>query len=119
MKHGITIFLLLLPLLALNAQARTATKAEEAALRQSMESKLKDPDSAKYRKIKVGGDEDSTICGEVNAKNSFGGYVGYVSFVGFRARLDDGTTVVEVLELDTAESSLARTMCARRGLVAE
>lgn len=38
---------------------------------------LKDPDSAKFRRVKVKWD---TVCGEVNAKNSFGGYVGYRRF---------------------------------------
>jgi len=39
--------------------------------------RLKDPDAAKFRGVKVKWD---TVCGEVNAKNSYGGYVGYRRF---------------------------------------
>lgn len=35
---------------------------------------LKDPDSAKFR-------NQHGMCGEVNAKNGFGGYTGYVRFM--------------------------------------
>jgi hypothetical protein len=44
---------------------------------------LKDPDSAQFRKtylskIESGG---SAICGEVNSKNSYGGYAGFQRFI--------------------------------------
>ena len=43
---------------------------------------LKDPESARFRSIEIrdfqGG---KLICGEVNAKNSYGGYVGYQKFL--------------------------------------
>ncbi len=45
----------------------------QAVLRQ-----LKDPDSASFRNERRG---KMAVCGEVNAKNSFGGYVGYRRFV--------------------------------------
>jgi hypothetical protein len=38
---------------------------------------LKDPESAQFRDLKQYGD---LICGEVNAKNSYGGYVGFEPF---------------------------------------
>ena len=42
---------------------------------------LKDPDSAKFREIKInefnGG---SVICGQINAKNSYGAYTGFKRF---------------------------------------
>lgn len=40
--------------------------------------KLKDADSAKFRNIYV--KDKSLVCGEVNAKNSYGGYSGFVFF---------------------------------------
>lgn len=46
-------------------------------------SQLKDPDSAQFRNeivISPWGLANSVLCGEVNAKNSMGGYVGYRSF---------------------------------------
>lgn len=49
---------------------------------------LKDPDSAKFR-------DQYGVCGEVNAKNALGGYVGYRRFIAVREDLvvvDDGLT---------------------------
>lgn len=58
----------------------TVRKAEDAASAQ-----LTDPDSAKFRNIRYGylvrGKPDHRIvCGEINAKNRMGGYVGYTPF---------------------------------------
>ena len=50
-----------------------------------IEAQLKDPESARYRNVKQVGDY---ICGYVNAKNEFGGYVGFTDF------LIQGQTVV-------------------------
>lgn len=74
-------------------------------VRDSVTKYLKDPDSAKFRNERVfrtkvrhrkfGEVIDSTgiyVCGEVNAKNSFGGYVGYRIYWGeplFRVELED------------------------------
>jgi hypothetical protein len=52
-----------------------------------MQKALKDPDSAQFRNITV--EDQATFdpkvpgiaCGEVNARNSFGGYTGYVDFM--------------------------------------
>ena len=46
---------------------------------------LRDPDSAKFGKIFKGRglSGKQTICGEVNAKNKFGGYTGMTPFVYF------------------------------------
>ncbi len=47
---------------------------------------MKDPDSVKFRNIRffshlVSGHEMPVTCGEFNAKNAFGGYIGYKHFV--------------------------------------
>lgn len=39
---------------------------------------LKDPDSAKFRGVKAF--PNGVVCGEVNAKNSFGAYTGFRAF---------------------------------------
>lgn len=44
---------------------------------------LKDPDSAKFRDVKLY--KSGAVCGSYNAKNSYGGYVGYTHF-GFTAQ---------------------------------
>ena len=38
---------------------------------------LKDPESAQFRNLRINGVD---LCGEVNAKNSFGGYTGFKRF---------------------------------------
>lgn len=49
---------------------------------------LKDPDTAEFRNVVVynvrmnDGSKGYAFCGEVNAKNGFGGYSGYQRFVG-------------------------------------
>jgi len=40
---------------------------------------LKDPDSAKFKGLFTA--RDTFLCGEVNAKNSMGGYTGFQRFV--------------------------------------
>lgn len=65
------------------AQSRPATEAEVERLREALDNRLKDPGSAQLRDVAI---LDSPgmqwACGQVNAKNSFGGYVGYTAFVG-------------------------------------
>lgn len=56
---------------------------------------LKDPNSAIFRDIKlfrvkhIGG-IDTFVCGEVNAKNSYGGYVGFKTFITHNSRVKEG-----------------------------
>lgn len=45
---------------------------------------LKDPSSAEFRNVFVSRKGGApVVCGEVNSKNSFGGYVGFQRFVSF------------------------------------
>lgn len=47
----------------------------EMLAQESVKKILKDPDSAKFQNMKG-------LCGEVNSKNGFGAYTGYVRFIG-------------------------------------
>lgn len=71
----------------------TATLSEPAdsqsiAIREAkayFENTLKDPDSATYSDLVVfnnsaGGTNGYVVCGKINAKNSYGGYVGFRPF---------------------------------------
>ncbi|WP_417283756.1 hypothetical protein [Comamonas sp.] len=52
-------------------------------LRKPVLSQLNDPDSALFRNEVIRGPwkaADSTLCGELNARNKMGGYVGYKKF---------------------------------------
>lgn len=67
-------------LLVLIAAVSLPAVAQEAELKAIVLGTLKDPDSAQFRNLRVvsGG---AALCGEVNAKNSYGGYNGFKSFV--------------------------------------
>lgn len=60
-----------------------------AKAQQAVASSLKDPDSAKFRNVAVKSFGIlKVVCGEVNGKNSYGGYVGFKRFV---AGVNSGT----------------------------
>lgn len=69
--------------------------------------KLIDPTSAQFRKLAVSG---TTICGEVNAKNRMGAYVGfgrfYVDVPAKLAVLDPGFNLEELRLADSLCSSM-------------
>lgn len=71
------------------------------AAQMAVEANLRDPGSAEFRNVVVvRGDSSTAVCGEVNAKNGFGGYTGYTSFVAIgrlvqiQTRRDDGFTTL-------------------------
>jgi hypothetical protein len=60
-----------------NNQEKTISTSSEA-IRQ----KMKDPASAMFRNVRIVNYlEGKLICGEINSKNSYGGYVGFTKFV--------------------------------------
>lgn len=83
--------ILALGILTYASQVPAATKAELIkASQEAVREQMKDPESARFRNIKV---YDITVCGEVNAKNSYGGYNGFKRFFvlgGTVARVEDG-----------------------------
>jgi hypothetical protein len=70
-----------------NAQAESGidTASKELAYieahQDSIKKRLKDPESAQFRNVAVYYDIAPAVCGEVNSKNSFGGYAGFQRFV--------------------------------------
>lgn len=49
---------------------------------------MKDPDSVRFRAVRVVRyGTGAVVCGEVNAKNSYGGYTGFSPFVGAPSRV--------------------------------
>lgn len=83
------IFLIILGLLgAISASAADLTDKEKALVRESVKAKLKDPDSARFKWLPIAGNQTEAdgatmmmYCGVVNARNSFGGYVGDVPYL--------------------------------------
>ena len=60
---------------------------EQAYAKQQILDRLRDPDSAKFKAVTVavvGG--DVIYCGQINAKNAYGGYVGYKWFYSYGKR---------------------------------
>jgi hypothetical protein len=101
-------------------QRITLSDAQEKAMRDGIAYHLVDPESARFRNlrsakhIKTG---TLLVCGEVNAKNRFGGYIGYTPFM---ASLENGQTTWGYLIADesnkrTSGGSLAKA-CAKAGL---
>lgn len=106
--------------LAINQPALAATLNTNkvmASAKANVARDLKDPASAQFRDVKVvmsTSEKDPkqkiyAVCGEVNAKNSFGGYVGYQRFVAaVTADLQD--TALATVE-PTLVESLWRNWC--------
>jgi hypothetical protein len=61
-----------------------------AKAKAQIEHKLRDPSSVQYRNIHVlpNTGEGARVCGEVNAKNGYGGYDGFTRFA-YKATYDD------------------------------
>lgn len=79
--------------------ASTMNDGERAVL-----GKLNDPDSAKFGKSFKSKRGEDFWCGEVNAKNRMGGYVGMTRYVA-EARFEEGNDYSIVVFEDTATSS--------------
>lgn len=79
------IILMLPVILSLAGCGPTNSQLEERATKEIAEH-LKDPSSAQFRNVQLrnikadGLSKSGYVCGEVNAKNAFGAYVGYSRF---------------------------------------
>lgn len=88
------------PLPALT-QTRPLSQAEKTALAASLSQTMKDPGAAQFKWMPViarEGDAPIGYCGQVNGKNSYGGYEGYRQFFamiskGPRDEFDRGSIV--------------------------
>ena len=82
MKKTLLKNILFMGLIAFMPLALVATEYNEKTLieksKKHVLNQLKDPDSAKFRNIYV--IDKSLVCGEVNAKNSYGGYNGFTFY---------------------------------------
>ncbi|NTU73942.1 hypothetical protein HGB07_07350 [Candidatus Roizmanbacteria bacterium] len=90
--------------------------------------KLKDPESAQFRNVRVGAEDFKPVRGEVNAKNSYGGYIGYDKFyfnpvdheIGFERSMiktiEDGIKAIggELIDDDTERDGDSRVNAARK-----
>lgn len=89
--------------------------AELAKLKEAVRSSLKDPDSARFRGVSAYRQDDGKIgvCGFVNAKNSFGGYVGDRPFI---ASLIDGAFPMPVIASESNHAAFVA-LCREYGML--
>jgi hypothetical protein len=97
-----------------SAKATAPVGPSDAALRidaeMSVKPMLRGPGSARFRNVVVvRQDSSTTVCGEVNGKNGFGGYFGYTPFVAI------GNLVQMPTKRDDGFHTLWRAVCARKG----
>lgn len=92
MRKTSLIFMLLV------TTASTASFADNNYLmnqtKQNVKDMLKDPESAQFRNVKIAVNTvgEKSVCGQVNAKNSYGGYTGFKSFY---AKINDKIVYLE------------------------
>lgn len=77
------------------APRRSLSAVEKAAIVEAVTAQMKDPLSAQFKWPMMRGDA-GTYCGYVNAKNSFGGYVGFHLFAVFVSREKRGQSIAFV-----------------------
>lgn len=54
--------------------------SKQSSLEKEVAAKMLDPSSVEFRKTYITKSEPTVFCGEINAKNTLGGYVGYKKF---------------------------------------
>jgi hypothetical protein len=98
------------------------TDADITAIKDGVRKSLKDPESASFGAMKAGSGDGTTaavtVCGYVNAKSSFGGYIGEQLFVGVitRSGPKKGFHVIGMGGTETS-SLTAKAVCGAVGLV--
>jgi hypothetical protein len=84
--------------------------AEDAA-KKLVADQLRDPASAQFREVKVVKQQDGSeaVCGEVNGKNAYGGYVGFRGFVVHGSEVhmrNDDLNMRDVAEIEASTRSI-------------
>jgi hypothetical protein len=102
------------------AQVRPMTASERASISKSLADQLKDPASAKFKFTPIiSGKTSGVICGQVNARNSYGGYTGFQPFIAMTAKNTSGRTIgvfVSQGSVNVSDGQIALQMCADKGL---
>lgn len=116
-------------LIAGKAQAQDAgqapvrlTQKQIEVVKSGVRMKLKDPESARFDRSFVSAKDEKglvTVCGYVNSKNSYGGYVGDTPFGGMMMKNNKGKEVFVAYGIDSSPSGqyATKTICAKDGAV--
>ncbi|HCG5835882.1 TPA: hypothetical protein NJ118_004605 [Vibrio parahaemolyticus] len=113
MRFLITLSIVLFSLPSFSSDFE-ATDKEIEVITNAVKASLKDPYSAKFKSIKRAGVD---VCGEVNAKNSFGGYGGYMMFYG--VYIDGASPKALILDMADNKNSKQAILetCKEKGLL--
>lgn len=108
MKNMSTIFYILISAVLVSAcgnsePSKAAKESSYIALNQDrIKGRLKDPASAEFRNTFISNAIGApVVCGEVNAKNGFGGYTGFQRFISGGS--------IQVIEADMAAGEMDKT----------
>ena len=96
------------------------TSAQEKTVRDSVASSLKDPQAARFGKMIAGRSSDGEVmvCGLVNGKNSFGGYIGDKPFEGLLVANGQVFAPIGIGGMDD-DTNATFEMCGKSGLQLE
>jgi hypothetical protein len=107
---------LLLPLAA-HAAPPLTTDETVTLLREALQNHLKDADSAKFRNVRFGaGEYANNICGDLNAKNSYGAYGGYNTFMASYIDVGKPKPYMMVIVIDNSNENNAASLCSKFGI---
>ncbi len=116
---ALLLVLAFLPGLAV-ASTRPPTDEEKLVIERAVQHSLKDPGSMQLQDLRVGPGKTEgslTVCGQVNAKNSFGGYVGFRTFYAmYVLKNKNGDPAAIVIGVDDGRTNVASSFCTRDGL---
>jgi hypothetical protein len=98
----------------------TLTDSEKSVIERAVKNKLKDPDSAKFKWMKLADGAITTssaivYCGLVNSKNGYGGYVGYQPFQSVIMFTNKGTLMDDIDIFLRADNEVTLQLCADAG----
>lgn len=92
------------------------TAADTKAVEEAVRYRMKDPASTSFRNLSAVRKADGavTVCGEVNSKNSFGGYTGFSPFTG---TLNSGRFNVSAVAEDSTKADFIIRNCRFAGAI--
>jgi len=100
-------------------QARPASDAELTGIREAMQLKMKDVESAKFANMTVRERLDdagqSMFCGLINGKNSYGAYSGFTALHGARIHINGKQK--DIIMILSDDDGMARTLCMQLAMI--
>lgn len=97
------------------AEPYQLSDAERALVEASIKRGMRDPAAAQFQRVAAAKDgANGFVCGMVNGKNGFGGYVGFLPFYG--RLLEGGEFKLAAIAKDRQTSHQIAMACANKGL---